>query len=300
MSNKKKIIVILGQTAVGKSDMAVFLAKKFNGEVISADSRQVYKKLNIGTGKITKKEMCGVKHHLLDVCNPKKTFTINNFKENALEKINEIIKKNKIPIICGGTGFYIDSIVKNIYIPEVPPDKKLRKKLEKISTEKLFEMLEKTDSSRAKNIDKNNRVRIIRAIEIAKKLGKIPKIKKLKNDFEFLEIGLYLEKNVLRDKIKERLLKRIEKGMINEGRKIHKEGITYKRMFLLGLEYKYLALFLQRKISKEEMLKKLETEIWRYAKRQMTWFKRDKNIKWFRPEEKDKIEKEIKDFIKTI
>ena len=185
----RKVIVILGQTATGKSALAVKIAKKINGEIISADSRQIYKGLDIGTGKITKKEMRGVPHHLLDVANPKKKFSVAEYQKLANSAIAEIITKGKTPIICGGTGFYIDAITKGIIFPEVPPNAKLRKTLEKKSTEQLFDMLKNFDKSRARNIkekkEQNNKVRLIRAIEIAKALGKVPKIKKHKQKYEF-------------------------------------------------------------------------------------------------------------------
>lgn len=177
---KPWIIVILGQTATGKSDLAVKIAlrlrsgsstQKQSGEIISADSRQVYKNLDIGTGKISKQKMRGVPHHLLDVANPKRKFTVAEYKKLADKKTEEIISRGNIPIICGGTGFYIDAITKGTIFPEVPPNPKLRKTLYKKSAPELFKMLEKIDKSRAKNIknknELNNKVRLIRAIEIA-------------------------------------------------------------------------------------------------------------------------------------
>ena len=193
---KKKIIIILGATATGKSNLAVKIAKKLGGEIISADSRQVYKGLDIGTGKITKKEMRGVEHHLLDVVSPKKIFTVSEYQKITNSAIAEIVTKGKIPIICGGTGFYIDAITKNIIFPEVPPNKKLRKILEKQSAEKLFKTLEKLDKFRAKDIlnknEHNSKVRLIRAIEIAQHLGKVPHLEARPPSYEFIKIGLQL------------------------------------------------------------------------------------------------------------
>ena len=177
---KPKIIVVLGQTVTGKSDLAVKVAKKINGEIISADSRQVYKGLDIGTGKITQKEMKGVPHHLLDVANPKRRFTVAQYQKLTISAIAEIVRRDKTPIICGGTGFYIDAITKGVVFPEVPPNLKLRKQLNTKSAIALFEVLKKLDPVRAKNIDPKNKVRLIRAIEIAKSLGKVPKIKETK------------------------------------------------------------------------------------------------------------------------
>lgn len=287
MKNKPKIIVVLGQTATGKSDFAVELAKKVNGEIISADSRQVYKGMDLGTGKITKKEMRGIPHYLLDVASPKKVFSVSDFKKLADKKIEYIIARGKTPIICGGTGFYIDAVVDGIVLPEVPPNKKLRSVLEKKSAEKLLEMLKKIDKNRAKNIDPKNKVRLIRAIEIAKALGKVPKVKSNKK-YEVVKIGLTIPDQVLKEKIKTRLLARIKKGMLREIKKLHDGGVSWKRMEMLGLEYRYGALYLQGKITKQEMIEKLNTEIWHYSKRQKTWFKRDKNTIWIDPR-KNKI-----------
>lgn len=293
---KPKILVILGPTASGKSDLAVKLAKKFRGEVISADSRQVYKGLDIGTGKITKKEMGGIHHWLLDVISPKKNFNVEDWRKLAEEKIYTILKRNKLPIICGGTGFYIESITKGTVFPEVKPNKKLREELKEKSKEDLYKILVKLDKSRAKNIDKNNPVRLIRAIEIAKALGKVPKVKN-ESKFDVLQIGIKIPPEILREKINKRLEKRIKSGMIQEAIKLHKKGVTFKRMRELGLEYRYLADYLENKVSKNEMQKKLETEIWKYSKRQRQWFKRDKNINWHSAKDKN-IELSIRKFLK--
>jgi tRNA dimethylallyltransferase len=280
---KPQIIIILGPTATGKSDIAVAIAKKINGEIISADSRQVYKGMNLGSGKITKKEMGGVTHHLLDVVNPKTIFSVVKYKKLAEKEIKKIISKNKIPIICGGTGFYIDSIVKNITLPEVKLNKKLRQKLEKYSAEKLFEILKKLSPTRAKNIDPHNKVRLIRAIEIAKALGNIPKIKEEPNKYNFILIGLDTKDNILKERIEKRLLKRIKLGMINEVSRLHKQGVSWKRFESFGLEYRQTAFYLQKKITKEQMIENLKNEIWHFVKRQRTWFKKNKDIKWFEP-----------------
>ena len=176
MEFKRKIIVILGPTASGKSALAVKIAKKINGEIISADSRQVYKGLDIGSGKITKKEMGGISHYCLDIVSRKKIFTVVDFKKCADKAIEEIFAKNKTPIIVGGTGLYIQAIVDNIVLPKVKPDWKLRKELEKKTTEEMFAMLKKLDPKRAKNIDAKNPRRLIRAIKISKTLIKIPNL----------------------------------------------------------------------------------------------------------------------------
>lgn len=292
----RKIIIVLGQTATGKSDLAVDIAKMFNGEIVSADSRQVYKELNIGSGKITKKEMRGIPHYLLDVANPKRKFSVAQYKKLADKKIKEIHKKNKLPIIVGGSGFYIQSIVSGFILPEVKPNYTLREKLEKKSVKKLFEILKKLDKQRANKIEKDNPRRLIRAIEIIKTLGKVPKLK-TNPKYTTLQIGLRLSEKTLKEKIHKRLFARIKKGMVVEIKKLHLQKLSWKRIESFGLEYRLIALYLQNKISKKEMLSKLETEIWHFAKKQMRWFKKDKEIKWFNPNEIKKIKNEIKKFI---
>lgn len=299
-NEKLKIIVICGPTAVGKSALAIRLARRFNGEIISADSRQVYRGLDIGTGKITKKEMAGIPHYMIDIADPKKRFTVVEFQKMAREKIGEIFSRGKVPIICGGTGFYISAFLGNETIPDVPPNLKLRERLEKKTVSKLFRILQKLDPRRAKDIDKNNKRRLIRAIEIAQTLGKVPDLQPTTNcrqPYKTLLVGITLPPEKLREKINIRLFARIRLGMIAEAKKMHRQGLSWKRMDELGLEYRYLAKYLNNKILKEEMVEKLETEIWHYARRQMTWFRRDKKIKWFSPNEYGKVEKIVKKFL---
>jgi tRNA dimethylallyltransferase len=280
MKTQKKIIVIVGPTAVGKSDYAVKLAKKINGEIISADSRQVYKGLNIGSGKITEKEMKGIPHYLLDVADPKKVFTVDDFAKEANKSIETIFSKNKVPVIVGGTGFYIDALVNGIVLPKVPPNKKLRTTLSKLPTATLFKKLQKLDGARAKTIDKNNPVRLIRAIEIATTIGKVPKIEKVPLPYKVEWIGLTTSRDILRERIEKRLTKRIKEGMLTEINSLHTKGLSWKRMEELGLEYRYGALYLQKKLTKNEFEKVLSEKIYQYAMRQYTWFKKNKEIKW--------------------
>jgi tRNA dimethylallyltransferase len=278
-----KLIVILGPTASGKTDLSIKLAKKFNGEVVSADSRQVYKGMNIGTGKITKKETQGIPHYLLDISSPKKIFTVADYKKLAIKATDKITKKGKIPFIVGGTGFYIDAVLGNTSIPEVKPDWKLRKKLEKKSTKELYEILGRFDLARAKSIDRNNPRRLIRAIEIVMKTGEpVPPLvlRGQTSQISVLKIGIKKPKNVLKTLIKKRLMKRLKQGMLNEARKLHKSGVSWKRMEEFGLEYRYMAYYLQKKITYDEFINRLNKEIEHYAKRQITWFKRNKQIKW--------------------
>lgn len=297
---KVKVIVILGQTATGKSALAVKLAKKLDGEIISADSRQVYKGLDIGTGKITQKEMKNISHHLLDVANPKKKFTVAEYQKKAISAMADICQRGKIPIICGGTGFYIDAITKGIIFPEVPPNEKLRKALYPKSAIALFEYLKKIDPGRAKNIkDKNeinNKVRLVRAIEIAKTLGKVPSLKydtksayaenvSLGKKYKFIKIGLYLPPEKLKKKVEKRVAKMFTDGLLKEIQKLKKKGVSKKRLKEFGFEY-YSPTY-----------EKVVSGTLKYAKRQMTWFKRDKDIKWFDASKKSPPSCILRDFI---
>jgi tRNA dimethylallyltransferase len=273
MNTLPKVIVICGPTATGKSDFAVELAKRVNGEIISADSRQVYRGLDIGSGKVTKREMKGVPHHLLDVANPKRVFSVAQYAKLADKAITAILKKGKVPIICGGTGFYIDAVVYDQGLPLVKPNARLRKKLYRNSAIVNFEYLQHLDPDRANSIDRHNNIRLIRAIEIATALGKVPKtsrIKKYDIEWHYLDFP----DDVLKQRIHTRLLKRMKSGMVSEVKKLHEAGLSWRRLESLGLEYRYLALFLQNKLSKADMLTQLELAIWHYAKRQRTWFKK--------------------------
>jgi tRNA dimethylallyltransferase len=296
--SKPKIIVILGPTAVGKSDMAVevalFLQKnKVPAEIISADSRQIYTGLNIGAGKITKKEMKSVVHHGLDIVSPKrkKLYSVAEFKAYTDQKIQEIVAYGAVPIICGGTGFYIDAIVDGTVLPDVPPNSKLRNTLSKKSTEYLYTLLKKLDSKRARVVDQHNKVRLVRAIEIAKALGKVPKIKKHKL-YNPLIIGLNIDKDALCQKVHTRALKRLKIGMITEAKKLKKSGVSWKRMKEFGLEYGLLAKMLRGELNRKQFIERLLIETWQYAKRQRTWFSKRAETKWFDPRKSEAV-KEI-------
>ncbi len=280
-----KLIVVVGPTATGKSDFAVFLARKFNAETVSADSRQIYRGMDIGTGKITKKEMRGVPHHLLDVASPVSNFNVTKFKKLADRAIANIHKRGKLPILVGGTGFWIDAVAFNQNFPEVRPNKKLRARLNKLNAEKLFVMLKKIAPARANQIDRFNKVRLIRAIEIAKAGGNIVPFNGPQK-YQALFIGLDLPSGKLQEKIDKRLKKRLRKGMIKEVARLHKQGVSWKKLEAFGLEYRFVAQHLQNKITKAQMVQLLSYAIKHYAKRQRTWFKRNANIRWFDPTKK--------------
>jgi tRNA dimethylallyltransferase len=286
---RNPLIVIVGPTASGKSELAIKIASFFNGEVISADSRQIYKGMDIGTGKVTKKETKGIPHHLLSIVSPKKRFTVALYQKLAFKVIEKIIKKGKLPILCGGSAFYIQSVTDGIIFPNVPPIAELRKKLSKKSSSELYKILLKLDPNRAKNIDKNNRVRLIRAIEIAKKIGKVPPLKKKNPKYDILILGIKREKDELKRLIKKRLLIRIKKGMISEVKKLKNSGLSWKKLESFGLEYKWVSKYLKKEIDYKTMIEKLEKDIYKFAKRQMTWFKKDKRIKWIKNYKEAKI-----------
>lgn len=298
MYDDSKVIAIVGPTASGKTSLSIEVARLVGGEVISADSRQVYTGLDIGSGKVTKREMRGVPHHLLDVASPKRTMSVVQYEKLATRAIKDILKRGKVPIICGGTGLYIDAILTNASFPEVPPNAELRKKLEKLSAEKLFKKLQKLDPKRAETIDAQNPRRLIRAIEIATALGKVPERTEPTPRYNTLWIGLILPKEELEERIHTRLIARMRQGMVAEARRLHEGGLSWKRMESLGLEYRFLAQFLRGKLSKEEMIELLNIAIRQFSKRQMMWFKRNKNIKWFHPKEIKKVLHEVQNFLK--
>jgi len=294
---KPKIIVLIGPTSSGKSALAVELARRFGGEVISADSRQVYRGLDIGTGKVTKREMKGVRHHLLDVASPKKIFTAHDFVVCGRRVIADIARRGKLPIIAGGTGFYIDALVGRVAFPNVAANSKLRARLEKKTAKELFAVLKKSDPRRAKTIEPHNKRRLIRALEIAVSLGRSPMIEIRSQSFDVLWIGTTLSQKELDGKIRARLAARLRRGMAAEARRLHTAGLSYKRMETLGLEYRALARFLQGKLTREEMIEKLNRDIRRYAKRQMTYWKRNEEIRWFRSTQKREIIKIVRDWM---
>lgn len=289
---------MVGPTASGKSDLAVNLARQFDGEVISADSRQVYRGMDIGTGKITPEEMRGVPHHLLDVASPRRVFSVAEYKQQADTAIAAILMRGRLPILCGGTGFYVDAVTQGMVLPEVPPDPILRRKLSPLSAEKLFIMLQTIDEARATTIDTKNPHRLIRAIEIAKVLGKVPLMKK-DALYKTFFIGINVPNDLLRERIHKRLHMRMKQGMVEEAERLHGGGLSWKRMEEIGLEYRYLSRFLRDKLSKDEMLAQLEQEIMNYAKRQYTWFRRNKNIHWISFGDEDEAKKLAQDFLKN-
>ena len=295
---KIKIVVIVGPTASGKSDLAVETALRYYGEVISADSRQVYRGLDLGTGKITAAEMQGVPHHCLDIADPQERFTAMDWKNAAVKAIEDIRSRGKLPIICGGTGFYISALVDDLGFPEVEADTEEQKALEAKTVEELFEELKKLDPARAATIDLKNKRRLSRSILIARELGNVPVLEKKESAYAPIMIGVTMSSTELKKRIRARILARFEAGMIDEAKKVHADkpaglGLSYERMDELGLEYRFLAQYLQNKMSFEVLIETLGIKIGQYAKRQKTWFKKDTRITWLeqpiRPEMVDEL-----------
>lgn len=312
-SNKTiPLIALVGPTSSGKSELAVKIAKnpgKYfpelrsfkQGEVISADSRQVYIGMDIGTGKVPNQELGirnqglnayhykNIPHWGIDIANPKRQYSVSMFKKYAEQKIKEIHERGHLPILCGGTGHWIDAVVFNQHLPEVKPNLKLRKELDKHTTEQLFTKLKKLDPTRAANIDPHNKRRLIRALEIITATGKpIPSSPPLLarrglgrgSDITTHWLGINPGFEILDKKIEHRLDERIKQGMLDEVKKLRASGISWKKLESFGLEYKFCSLLLQKKITEQEFKPLLLTAIKQYSRRQMTWWRKNKDIVW--------------------
>jgi tRNA dimethylallyltransferase len=302
-----KVVAVIGPTASGKTDAAIDIALAFGGEVVSADSRQVFRGLNLGTGKVTAAEMRGIPHHLIDVADPTESFGADQYRRLATEAIDDIVSRNHLPIVCGGTGFYVDAVLTDMTFPQVLPNVELRESLKDLSAAELFARLQALDPRRAETIDPENPVRLIRAIEIAAALGAVPEATTTPADrYDVLRIGLLVPEPARTELITKRLLARLDAGMLDEARRLHapadgSPGLSYERMHELGLEYRYMAEHLQGHISYDEMVSTLATRIRQYARRQMTWFKREPRIVWFDPTDpatKANIAELVSDFLR--
>lgn len=292
----EKLIAIVGPTSSGKSAMGVTLAKKFNGEIISGDSRQVYAYANIGTGKIPKKDMGGVPHHCLDFVHPKIQCSLPMWRKEALLAIKDIHARGNIPFLVGGTAFYIYAITNGLDFPEVPPNLKLRKELGAKDLSELLIMLEGLDPERLHTIQEKNKRRIIRAIEIVKETGSVVPQLKGKPEFDSLIIGIERSPDEIKQAIELGQEKRFQDGILNEIVALHKKGLTWKRISELGLDYRFLVDVVRGKTSLEEAVKKLQSSLWKFTKQQMNWWKRDNDVIWVR--NTTEAEKIVKKFLK--
>jgi tRNA dimethylallyltransferase len=303
--NKNFIIALVGQTASGKSELAVKLAKKYNGEIVCIDSRQIYKGLDLGTGKVEGKWQKqkqnsklstvfiykNIPHYCIDYVNPKKQYSASLFQKDAKKAIDGILERGKLPILCGGTAHWVDAVVYNQNLPDVKPNKKLRATLEKKSADALFEKLIKLDPTRASTIDRFNKRRLIRALEIIAATGKpipslsvIPASEPGSSPYDILWLGIQTNQKLLYKKIEKRLEQRLKDGMVTEVKKLHSSGISWKKLESFGLEYRFISLYLQKKMTYDEMFTQLLYAIKHYSKRQATWWKKNIEINWIKNE----------------
>ena len=288
MNEKPKVIVICGPTASGKTALSIELAKKINGEIVSADSMQIYKDMNIGTAKPDEEEKQGIKHYLMDYVSPEQRYSVAQFKIDAINAIEKIIAKGKTPIIVGGTGLYIDSLIYGIEYNKIEIDEEYRKELEKIIEEQglkiLYEKANEIDSEAMKKISVNDKKRIMRVLEIYKATGKTKtqqeeESKKNGVQYNYIVFTLNMDREKLYAKINRRVDIMIEKGLIEEVKELEKK---YKKFptAMQGLGYKEVIDYIEGKYTKEEMIEKIKMESRRYAKRQLTWFRKNKEAIW--------------------
>ncbi len=284
----KKIIVITGPTASGKTALAIKLARKFDGEIISADSRQVYRGLDIGSGKDLADYASGgraIKYHLIDVASPKTDFTAGRYQKMTNRVIADILARKKLPIIVGGSGLYISAVVKNYDFPVITKKKlkEIRQKLDKKTLPQLLVWLKKVDKKSFASLDHNNRRYIQRALEIYLSTGQAKSVRRAttKEQYDYLVLGLDVEEKKLKQNIKKRLLYRLEKeGLIAEVKKLKKSGLSWKRLDSFGLEYRFVARYLQKQLTYQQLVERLSHEIGQFAKRQKTWWRKEGGVVW--------------------
>lgn len=291
---KKKLVIISGPTGVGKTNLSIALAKLIGGEIISADSMQVYKYMDIGSAKVTVEEMDGVTHHLIDVLSPMDSFDVNRFQSMAYKAMDEIYERGHIPIIVGGTGFYIQSVLYNIDFQNEPTDQTYRKELEQLYTEKggkyLHEMLQKVDAKAAEEIHENNVKRVIRALEYYKQTGeKISdhnqKQKEKISPYDFTYFVLTDDRQKLYQRIDERVDEMVEQGLVDEVKKLKSMGCDSSMVSMEGIGYKEILDYLEEKYSLERAIYLIKQGSRHYAKRQLTWFRREKDVTWINKED---------------
>jgi tRNA dimethylallyltransferase len=280
----QKLVVILGTNASGKSELGIRLASHFGGEIVSADSRQVYRGLDLGSGKITPAQAAAVKHHLIDVADVSEYYSLAQYQRAACSAIDSISAAGKLPFLVGGTGLYISAIVEGYQLVDAPPNDPLRAELESLSIPQLVERLEKADPAAASRIDKCNRRRLIRALEIAS-AGYADSAGRRKSPrHDCLQLGLTWPRDILEERIRKRLQDRLAKGMIDEVAGLRSRGVSDLRLEKLGLEYRYISRYLRGELGTlDELFAQLEIAIRQFAKGQFTWFKRDTRIIWLDP-----------------
>lgn len=295
-NNKKPLIVLLGPTASGKTGLSLKIAKEINGEIISTDSRQIYREMEVGTDSILPEDQCGVPHHMLGITAPDSPLTLADYKEMALNVIEGIYKRGNLPILVGGTGLYVSAIIEGYDVPRIPPNKKLREELEKMAKEKgneyLHKRLAKVDPETAENIHPNNLRYVIRAIEINETKGENKKDSKRVNGFHPFLIGIVWPRKELYDRVNLRVDLQLKRGLVDEVRKLVARGYDENLPAMSSLGVKEIIPYVKGEMSLEECVEILKRNTRRYAKRQMTWLKRYDNVQWLTPEDLEKIIKE--------
>lgn len=296
----ENLVIITGPTGIGKTELSLELAKKYKGEIISSDSMQIYKKLNIGTAKIDLNKT-SIPHHMIDIIEPSDNFTVADFKNSAKKIITDINNRDGLPFLVGGTGLYINSLVYNLDFTETEPDyeyrDELREILEEEGSEFLYEKLQDQDRNMAEKIHKNNGQRIIRALEILKNGNKKgDNFREENNDYNLIYIGINMDRAKLYQKINQRVDKMIDLGLVDEVKNLLDEGLDKNSQSLKAIGYKEVISYLDGEIDFDEMVDLIKKNSRHYAKRQLTWFRRDKRIKWF-DRESDAILSDIKNYI---
>lgn len=276
---KPKVIAIVGPTASGKTSLSIKLAQHIDGEVISADSRQVYTGLDIGTGKVTAKEMDGVPHHLLDVIDPSEIYTGAQFKRDASSAIDDIVTQHKHPIIAGGTFFYVDLLRDKMQAAPVEPNADYRESLSDYSNQELLELLQQKDPRRANDVDPHNRRRLVRSLEIIHTLGSVPEQAPAESPYDWLLIGINTDRDALREKFKQRLAGWLDQGLLAEVAHVRKT-LSPERFSELGFEYTLTAEYIDKQIDTGEFFERFMQKNWQYAKQQLTWLQKDAAINW--------------------
>ncbi|HHZ01856.1 MAG TPA: tRNA (adenosine(37)-N6)-dimethylallyltransferase MiaA [Tissierellia bacterium] len=304
-----KIIVIVGPTAVGKTYVSVELAKKLNTEIISADSMQIYRGMDVGTAKITEEEKQGIKHHMIDLVNPDEDYSVSDFKRDAEEIIDRLLIEGKIPIVVGGSGLYINSLIYDLDFGKAKSDEKIRKYYysyyKEHGEDALYEKLLKIDPESAKKIHKNNVKRVIRALEVFHLTGKkfsqlSTNIRKGSSKYNCIIIGLSMERELLYERINERVDEMLSQGLVEEVSNLLEKGYSKNLVSMRGIGYKEIVEYLEGTMDFEEAVNILKRNTRRFAKRQYTWFLKDKNIKWFSMDNLDEIDKTLNRIYKYI
>ena len=289
---KQKVIVIGGPTASGKTALSIELAKKINGEIVSADSMQIYKEMNIGTAKPDVEERQNIKHYMLDIINPNERYSVADYKRDAKNSIREIIKKGKTPIVIGGTGLYIDSLIYEIEYPEIEIDLNYRKELEELAEKEgllsLYQKAKKIDQKAMQKISQNDKKRILRVLEIYYQTGKtkteLDEESRKEPEFDYKMFVINMDRELLYDRINRRVDMMIENGLIEEVKTIYNKYKEFPTA-MQALGYKEVVEYLEGQVTKEEMIEKIKMESRRYAKRQLTWFRKNKETKWINGED---------------